>query len=328
MLSAERSQLKTGQRPSQRAVRVFKPAEVLFAEGSQGRELCIIEEGSVGVYKQTPDGEIELAVLGKGSVLGEMSLLDNLPRSATVRATTTTSALMINEAVFKEVMQKVPMWLNSIIKIVVSRLRDANKRVNQTVLRDRERGLVSLLLLLLPSCKYSFASSTALGYEQVALEAYYVCRLKKKDIARQIELVRTKGLVIIEEDEQKNQHLCFADIEALQLYEEYLNLKSQKKTFKEATVSAEAVTLLSNIAYVAQKSGRETPDGTELSKKMLAADLQSKERERMEKNLLDLRRRGLVNLMAAGEDVTIIFQKDMIVRLKKVKEWLPRFEKQ
>jgi len=327
MAPVQRTQLKTGNRPAQKNVRTFKPGEVIFEEGSQGRELCIIEKGTVGVYKDTPDGQIELAVISdKGTVLGEMSLLDNLPRSATVKAVDTTTALMINQAAFQAIIQKVPAWLNSIVKIVVSRLRDANKRVNQSVLRDKQRGLASLMLLLLPGNKYPFSSLTALDYNLVALEAYYVCRLKKKDIAKQIEMIKTKGVVTIEEDTEHKKHICIMDVDALRLYEEYLSLKSQKKTFREASVSEEAVTVLSNIAYVAQKSGSETQEGTSLKKSVLIRDLKDMKPEKLEKILMDLRRRGLLNLLPSGSDTVILFQKETVIRLKKIKEWLPRFE--
>ncbi|MDD5675368.1 MAG: cyclic nucleotide-binding domain-containing protein, partial [Chitinivibrionales bacterium] len=90
--SAQRSELKTGQRPVQLDIRAYKPGDVLFEEGSKGRELFSIQEGKVGVYKESPDGPIELAKIEKGGIIGEMSLLDNMPRSATVKALEPTKA--------------------------------------------------------------------------------------------------------------------------------------------------------------------------------------------------------------------------------------------
>lgn len=321
-----RSELKTGKRPVQKALRAFKPGEVIFEEGSRGRELCIIEAGVVGVYKETGEGQIELARIPKGGVIGEMSLLDNLPRSATVKAIETTRALMINQQVFLAITQKLPAWLNSIIKIVVSRLRDANKRVDQSVLRDKERGLASLLLLLLPQYKYEVSSTMALGYNLLSVEAYYVCRLKKKDIARLIDALAKKGIVEVQEDTERKKHVLVADIEVLRLYEEYLSLKSQKKTFREASVPEDAVTVLSNIAYVAQKLGRETPEGTTLLKSALLDDLKEKDPKKVDKTLLELSKRSLVSIAPQDNDALIVFQKKVLTRLKKIKEWLPKFE--
>ncbi len=207
MPSPERSQLKTGKRPQQLVIRTLKEGDVLFEEGSRGRELFIIQEGRVGVYKDTPEGSIELAVVETNGIIGEMSLLDNQPRSATIRAIETAKAVVINEKVFQATLQKAPMWLTSIVKIVVSRLRDANKRVDQTVLRDRERGLLSLLLIHLPEYKYELSSQIALSYDQVVVEAYYVCRLKKKEIEKLIARLGKREIIEVEEDTEHKRHI-------------------------------------------------------------------------------------------------------------------------
>ncbi len=320
------SPLKTGSRPTQIIVKTFKPGEVVFQEGSRGRELYIIQEGSVGVYKSGADGDVELARLEKGAVIGEMSLLDNLPRSATVKAAETAKLLVVNELTFQTALKEVPVWITSIIRIVVSRLRDANKRVDQAVLRDKERGFVSLLLLLLPGNKHEFASGIALDYNLVFTESYYVCRLKKNEIIKALACLEQRKLVSTVEDAGHAKHICIADLDALELYSEFLHLKEQKKTFKESNIPDESIALLGNIAYIAQKSGIETDDGTTLQRIALVNDLQDKDSDNLEKNLLDLKRRNLVSLLPGANDTTILFKKETLLRIKKIKEWLPRFE--
>lgn len=324
----ERSELKTGKRPVQMNIKAFKPGEVLFEEDSKGREMFVVQEGKVGVYKNTSDGEIQLAFLEKGAVVGEMSLLDDLPRSATVRAVEETKVLVINEGVFKATLCKTPVWLTSIIKIVVNRLRDANKRVDQTALRDKERGVVSLIRLLLSKYQHTFSSKVALNYDLVIVEAYYVCRLRKKDIIKIISGLEERELIDIEEDDEHKKHICVNDYEALELFNEYLILKSQKKKFREILVPEESIAMLSNIAYVAQKSGTATEDGIVLSKVALLEDLSGEKSDLIEKQLLELRRRGLINILPTANDVSIIFRQETVSRIKKIKEWLPRFEKE
>ncbi|MBD3346279.1 MAG: cyclic nucleotide-binding domain-containing protein [Chitinivibrionales bacterium] len=322
-----RSELKTGKRPQQLNIQTFKPGTTLFEEGTRGKELFIIKEGRVGVYKTTSDGEIELAVLGDGALVGEMSLLDNLPRSATVRAIDTTKALLINSAVFQATMQKVPVWLFSIVKIVVSRLRDANKRVDLSILRDKEHGVVSLMLLLLPKYKHEFASLSALDYDFMLVETYYVCQLKKKEITHLISGLEKSSIVQVEEDTNHKKHICIKDIDVLKLFKEYLVLKSQRKEFRELGVPEEALSVLNNIAYVAQKSGSNTDEGTALLKSVLLKDLTETKPEKLDRVLLDLKRRNLINMFPVENDVKIIFQRETLARIKKIKEWAPRFEK-
>lgn len=326
MSEMQRSQLKTGQRPIQPAVRTYKPGDVLFEEGTQGKELFVIKEGKVAVYKNTPEGQIELAQVEEGGLIGEMSLLDNLPRSATVKATKETKAMIINPVTFQATMQEVPVWLSSIIKIVVSRLRDANKRVDLPILRDRERGVVSLLLLLLPTCRYEYNSCTALDYDMVLAEIYYICRLKKKEIVGLLLGLKRRGILEIVEATVNKKHICIKDLEVLRIFEEYLILKSQKRTFRETEISDEALGVLNNIAYVAQKSGIETEEGTSLLKSSLVADLADRRTDRLEMVLVDLKRKNLINMLPSDKDVQIIFRKEALTRIKKIKEWLPRFD--
>ena len=323
---SDRSQLKTGKRPQQLNTRALKEGDTLVEEGSHGREMFIIKDGKVGVYKDTAEGSVELAVIERNGIIGEMSLLDNQPRSATIRAVEKTTVIIIDEKVFHATLQKSPVWLNSIIKIVVSRLRDANRRVDQTVLRDHERGLISLMLALLPENKYEFSSQIALNYDMVIVETYYVCRLKKKEIEKLLAGIGKREIIEIAEDTEQKKHICFKDLEVIKLFYEYLTLKSQQKTFREMSIPQDAVGVLSNIAYIAQKSGTETPEGTKLSKSAFMEDMADKDRNKLEKTLLDLRRRNLINIMPEGADSIIIFKPETLSRIKKIKEWLPRFE--
>ncbi len=64
--------------------RVFKSNEPIFWEGEPGVGMYIVQSGSVGIYKITPDrGKEEIAVLQGGEFFGELALLDESPRSAT-----------------------------------------------------------------------------------------------------------------------------------------------------------------------------------------------------------------------------------------------------
>ncbi|MGD9200746.1 MAG: cyclic nucleotide-binding domain-containing protein [Chitinispirillia bacterium] len=325
MIPSVRSKLKTGKRPQQLLTKSLKKDEFLFREGSTGRELFIVKEGKVGVYRESQEGLVELAVIEKNGIIGEMSLLDNQPRSATIRALENSNIIVINEKIFQAALQTAPLWLTSIVKIVVSRLRDINKRVDQTVLRDRERGLVSLLLLLLPENKHEFSSRTALEYNLVIVEAYYVCRLKKKETERILSRLEKRKIISILNGTDSTRHICFDDLDIINLFYEYLTLKSQQKTFREINIPQEEISILSNIAYVAQKSGIEKKEGTILSKSSLIKDISDKNLDTIDKSLLGLKRRNLINILPEENDSVIIFKKESLSRIKKIKEWLPRF---
>ncbi len=324
MIQPLRDELKTGNRPVVQQQRVFKAGETLFTEGSTGRELFIIQEGTVGVYKEGQEGKIELARLGAGSIVGEMSLLDALPRSATVIAVDEVKTLVVGYAQFQAFMRKVPLWLQSLIKIVVSRLRDADRRVEQPALRNRERGLVALIKLLLPVFGREIDTMTAIPRDTVLTEAYYVCRLRKKATEEILENMERRS-IITDITSGDIRYIGIPDLAVLNLFEEHLVLKEKGQTFKELTIPPDTINMLGNIVYIAQKVGRETDEGTVLLKSALVEDLSSKDADTVDKRLLDLRRRRLVDLLPVENDVEILFRKETLTRIRKIQEWTPRF---
>ncbi len=66
----------------------LKAGEVIFEEGDAGDEMFVIQSGTVEIVKKRKGVEKPLATLEKGDFFGEMSILENLPRTAKARAVT------------------------------------------------------------------------------------------------------------------------------------------------------------------------------------------------------------------------------------------------
>ena len=66
----------------------YEPGEVLFKEGAMGDSLFIIESGQVDLTVKKEGGELKLATLPAGAIMGEMTLINIETRSATARAVT------------------------------------------------------------------------------------------------------------------------------------------------------------------------------------------------------------------------------------------------
>src|SRR5260370_31420800 len=75
--------------------RDYAAGETIIREGDTSTEMFIIQEGKVAVTKRIGDNEVFLATLQRGDFFGEMSLLESLPRNATVRALTETTLVAI-----------------------------------------------------------------------------------------------------------------------------------------------------------------------------------------------------------------------------------------
>lgn len=106
------------------------PAGVdLVREGDAGVRLFIIRDGRARVTHRHEDGsEHELALLGPGDIFGEMALLDERARSATVTALEPTSVLVVNFWDFRAMLLEAPEIAVKLLAVLSRRLREAERR--------------------------------------------------------------------------------------------------------------------------------------------------------------------------------------------------------
>ncbi|MDZ7794517.1 MAG: cyclic nucleotide-binding domain-containing protein [Spirochaetia bacterium] len=101
----------------------FKPGEVLFREGDTSRDMYIIRSGRVRITISKGGKEIPITELGKGSFVGEMSLISGIPRTASVIAVERVYANVISREVFENSRFGIPDWIQSIAQTLVERIR-------------------------------------------------------------------------------------------------------------------------------------------------------------------------------------------------------------
>ena len=103
----------------------YQPGQEVVRQGDTGVGAFIIRSGKVEVV-QTRDGkETKLATLGPGEVFGEMALLDEFPRSATVRAVEPTTALGIQRWHFRGILESHPQIALALLPMLTRRVRNA-----------------------------------------------------------------------------------------------------------------------------------------------------------------------------------------------------------
>ena len=118
--------LKEQHKFSSDSIRVFEPGEIIFSEGDDSREMFVVLEGRVEVVKPSPRGEVRLASLERGEFLGEMSLLESLPRSATARAIDNVRLLAIHPGGFLLKIRRDPTFAFEIMQSLSRRIRGTN----------------------------------------------------------------------------------------------------------------------------------------------------------------------------------------------------------
>jgi CRP/FNR family cyclic AMP-dependent transcriptional regulator len=107
--------------------RTYKAGSTLIKQGDTGVGLYVIISGTVHITQaNNPDkAEVDLGTAGPGSVLGEMSLLDDLPRSATITAVTDVTALLLPVWEFRTTLRNHPDIALRLLSVLSHRLRKA-----------------------------------------------------------------------------------------------------------------------------------------------------------------------------------------------------------
>lgn len=133
----------------QARVRSYRAGEVLVAQGEPGGSLLVLLTGAVTVYRRGPrGGQAALAHLRPPAVLGEVTLLDGGPRSATVEAVEPTRALELDRADLLRALREQPALLDGLLQALGGLVRRLSDRAADTVLLDLPGRLAKTLVAL------------------------------------------------------------------------------------------------------------------------------------------------------------------------------------
>lgn len=108
--------------------RSYKPGETIFHRGDDGAHAYFIESGAVDVVIEKDGADFVVAHLGAGEIIGEMSMIDDAPRSATIIATEETECIVIQRSRFLKPLTSADPMMNLILRVVLTRFRNAQNR--------------------------------------------------------------------------------------------------------------------------------------------------------------------------------------------------------
>jgi hypothetical protein len=117
----------------------YQPGEIIFDQGQIAHHLYVIVRGKVEVFYRAGSIAHPVAVLGEKECFGEMAILDDEPRSATVRAAELTLALKVDRENFYELIHERPQVSFAIFKILTSRLRQKDLEAESPLTTDTPR---------------------------------------------------------------------------------------------------------------------------------------------------------------------------------------------
>jgi CRP/FNR family transcriptional regulator, cyclic AMP receptor protein len=117
--------------------RRYRRGEIIVEHGRKSNALYILLTGRARVLTSDSRGrEVILAVLQPGDYVGEMSLIDNEPHSATVRAEVQTDMLVLGRAEFARCLPENSSLSYAILRGLVQRLRNADRQIESLALLD------------------------------------------------------------------------------------------------------------------------------------------------------------------------------------------------
>jgi CRP-like cAMP-binding protein len=100
----------------------FAPGDVLFRQGDPGDAAYVILEGEADVLVNAPSGPVRVAGVGQNDIVGEIAILCDVSRTATVRAATSLEALRISKEIFLKLMTDFPEMTIEVMRELASRL--------------------------------------------------------------------------------------------------------------------------------------------------------------------------------------------------------------
>ena len=119
----------------------YNAGAVLFREGDRGDSAYLILQGKVDVSVASSNGDVVVAHLGANNIVGEMALLCEMPRTATITAAEPLDTLKIKKDQFFQLMRDLPQMTLDIMRELAVRLNNVNKELSAAHAKLRAAGL-------------------------------------------------------------------------------------------------------------------------------------------------------------------------------------------
>lgn len=108
----------------------FVAGQKFFSQGDAADAAYVILDGKAEVVLESKDGPIKVAELGRNALVGEMGILSDTPRSATIVATEASSALRIDKRVFLDLLTQFPQMSIAVMRELANRLERTNAQLS------------------------------------------------------------------------------------------------------------------------------------------------------------------------------------------------------
>ena len=162
-------------------VRRYRPREAIVNQGDDSGDLFVVLAGRLKVtWNDEEGGEVLLSILESGDVFGEIALLDDRPRSATVTAMEDCELLVVERRGFRALLLEVPNLAVNLLQVMARRMRDLSDRTQNMSLLNVECRLAKAILGL----------AERFGKEERRGEIQLTLKLSQQELANMVGATR------------------------------------------------------------------------------------------------------------------------------------------
>jgi CRP/FNR family cyclic AMP-dependent transcriptional regulator len=203
----------------QRFGREFPKGTVLFREGEPGKEMYVVQAGRIDISKHVGGVENLLSSLGQGEFFGEMSILNNAPRSATATCAEDSKLLVIDPKTFEAMIRGNAEIALRMIKKLADRLQEADHQIENLLMRDAGSRVVHWLLL---QAERAARGAAAARVELSATELASRVGVKPEQVDEVLMKLLKAKIVTVHPDA-----MVIPDVAKLRQFLEFLQMKAQ-----------------------------------------------------------------------------------------------------
>ena len=168
--------------------RTYPKDTMIFAEGQVGQEMYILQKGQVKISKIVGDKEVLLAILKPGDIFGEMSLIENKPRSASADAYEDAVLLAVNRANFQRMVTTQPQIITRLTTLLAERIWNLYRQLFNATMENPVGRLFDALMLQLEKNRVPMKPGSS-----------YVFPFGPKELLNMVGLSTAEGNLFIKE---------------------------------------------------------------------------------------------------------------------------------
>lgn len=180
--------------------KAFKKDEIIFCEYEPGDSFFFLIEGRVKVVKISADSEKTLDILLPGEIFGEMAILEDAPRSATMIAFDDVKVLEFNKANFNSLMRSKPELTIKLLRTFAKRIYDQKRRLMILTLDDPDIKIMDVFIMLAENKGCDIYNSTEIKFEITAEEVANWCGMDKSKCNQILSHFQKQNRIVVSQN--------------------------------------------------------------------------------------------------------------------------------